>query len=337
MVPADGASGALDLFVVLAIVLGAAAVALITPSCIGAVNRLLYQVRARERLAGQAQKGLPFMLFGDFCRNGVPLIRPVASKLMRLRRVKARYASVSSALEEKVPGINPRSFCEFELAASAVVALVLLVLTAQPALALAGMMVLPFVSTRRASTWHRTNQIRLREQLPDALNAIGMCFSAGHSLQQALGHVAIETPDPLGRQLRKTVNDIDVGYGVPEALGRLEKRTECADLHFVLVALEIHHMTGGSLRELLEGAATSISESFELMRSLEVQTAQARMSARIVTIMPLALLVVLSLAMPGYLMTFFSSTAGFMLLIGALGLEVLGILLIRRILGVDLE
>jgi len=337
MVPADGPSGTIDLFVVFAIILGAAAVALVAPSLISSVSRLLYQVRARERLSGQSQKGLPFMLFSDFCRNGVPLIRPIASRLMRVKRVKARCVSISLALEDKVPGINPRSFFEFELAASAVIALVAFALTAQPALALVGTLIVPFVSTKRAGTWHRANQTRLREQLPDALNAIGMCFAAGHSLQQALGHVAVETPDPLGRQLRRTVNDIDVGYGVPEALGRLEKRTNCADLHFVLVALEIHHMTGGSLRELLEGAATSISESFELMRSLEVQTAQARMSARIVTIMPLVLLVVLSLAMPGYLATFFSSTAGFMLLMGALGLEALGIFLIRRILGIDLE
>jgi tight adherence protein B len=90
------------------------------------------------------------------------------------------------------------------------------------------------------------------------------------------------------------------------------------------------------MREVLDAAADSMLASFDLSRSLEVQTAQARMSARVVSILPIALVLVLSVAMEGYLATFFSSPAGFMLLLCAVGMQVAGIAIIRRILGIDL-
>ena len=350
---------------VAAVITGALAVTLITPNVIGAASRFVNQARARGRLtnnspghsagysagrsAGRSAghtvgrskdsstKSLFAVLADNVCRNGIPLMRPLASRLLRVKQVDRWCERISSALGLRVPFISTRSVCELELAASGIAALILFVLTGQLIPALAGALIPVLLSTQRATAWHRIQRIQLREQLPDALNAIGMCFSAGHSLQQALGQISSETPDPLGRQLRLAADDIDVGYEVSEALERLEQRTNCPDLRFVLVALDIQHMTGGSLREILEGAAASITDSFELARSLEVQTAQARMSARIVTMMPLVLLVLLSLVMPGYLATFFGSSSGFMLLIFALGLEALGIVLIRRILGIDLE
>lgn len=90
------------------------------------------------------------------------------------------------------------------------------------------------------------------------------------------------------------------------------------------------------MREVLDATADSMRASFDLARSLEVQTAQARMSARIVSILPLALVLLLSLTMEGYLASFFSSPEGFALLVCAVLMEVAGIMLIKRILGVDL-
>ncbi|MDR2714790.1 MAG: type II secretion system F family protein [Coriobacteriales bacterium] len=331
-----------------AILLGALAASLAVPLIYETGRSFVNRSRTRMRLtntisdarrldANRNLKSLLLMLFEDLCRNGIASLRFLSNRLMRSAPLAKWCARVSSALSARVPFIKPQNLCELELAASLVLALMVFILTGQFILALAAAVIPPFVSIQRATAWHRLRQIRLREQLPDALNAIGMCFSAGYSLQQALAQIADELPDPLGTQLRLTVDDIDVGYSISEALERLEERTDCADLRFVLVALDIQHTTGGSLRKILEGATASITDSFELARSLEVQTAQARMSARVVTIMPLALFVLLSLAMPGYLATFFGSFGGFMLLVVALGLEVLGIVIIRRILGIDLE
>jgi len=68
-----------------------------------------------------------------------------------------------------------------------------------------------------------------------------------------------------------------------------------------------------------------------------VQTAQSRLSAKVVSAMPLVLVGVLSVAMDGYLATFFNSAGGFMLLVTAVAMELVGIMLIRSILDIDLE
>ena len=118
-----------------------------------------------------------------------------------------------------------------------------------------------------------------------------------------------------------------------EALANIEQHCEISDVRFMAVALEIQHLTGGALKDLLASAATAIRSDLELKRSLKVQTAQSQLSARIVSLLPLALVVLLSLAMYGYLATFFSSAEGFALLVVAAILEVSGILLVRRILA----
>lgn len=164
-----------------------------------------------------------------------------------------------------------------------------------------------------------------------------MCFMAGLSLEQAFGQTAEESQDPLRRELQKTVDDLQTGSSIMDSLSQLDKRLAMDEMRFVSVALEIQHRTGGSMREVLDAAADSMLASFDLSRSLEVQTAQARLSARIVSILPLVLVALLSLAMEGYLASFFTSLTGFALLVCALVMELAGILIIRRILGVDLR
>ncbi|MCL1847622.1 MAG: type II secretion system F family protein [Coriobacteriia bacterium] len=177
---------------------------------------------------------------------------------------------------------------------------------------------------------------KLIEQIPDALRSFGICFNAGYSLQQAFEQAALDTPAPLGMELRQASFDVNAGRSIGEALAALEMRTQASDLRFAVVALEIQHRTGGSLQELLENAAEAVVASCDLRRQLGVQTAQARLSAKVVTILPLVLVAVLSLAMDGYLNTFFSSPAGLGILFIALGMEAIGVLAIRKILGIEL-
>jgi tight adherence protein B len=199
-------------------------------------------------------------------------------------------------------------------------------------------LVLPWcVVNIRATRKLERDQELLREQLPDALAAISMCFSAGFSLQQAIQQTAAETPAPLGEELSLVASDMQAGVGVKEALEALEKRTQIADLRFLTVVLEIQHDTGGSLKELLERAEQSLAASFELARSLKVQTAQARMSSRLVSALPVVLVAILSVVMDGYLQAFFSSAAGMVILLVAVAMETAGILAIRKILSVDTE
>lgn len=310
---------------------------LFVPVAIDFVAGIRRTIQIRNKLVGGNSGSIGELLFVDLCTNGVVLCRlpaRLAAKCIPFDRVVGQVLLV---LSFRVNGINRRAVTESLIALSTLSALVALALTQQPLLSLAGLILPTFclrVWTQKAL---RDRKIKLREQLPDALRGLGMCFMAGLSLEQAFDQTAQECREPLKRELRRMVDDLHTGSTVMESLDGLDERLAIDDMRFVSIALEIQHRTGGSMREVLDTAADCLLASFDLSRSLEVQTSQARMSARVVSILPIALVAVLSVAMEGYLATFFSSPAGLALLLCAIGMELTGIFIIRRILGINLE
>jgi tight adherence protein B len=230
---------------------------------------------------------------------------------------------------------TPLTVCEGGVAFLVVLVGAVTLLTRIPLIALCVTVLVTAFALNKAQKFLERWEERLVEQIPDALRSLGICFNAGYSLQQAFEQTAQDTPDPLGAELKLACCDINAGRSIEEALSALENRTQATDLRFAIVALEIQHKTGGSLQELLENATDAVLASAELRRQLSVQTAQARLSAKVVTVLPLVLVALLSLSMEGYLQTFFSSFEGLAILMVALGMEALGVLIIRKILGVD--
>lgn len=325
------------LFVGLSALLAGTCVVILLPAALSFVSSMRRTVQIRGNLSGKEHRSTVELLLADLCINGVFPLRFLARQLFKLQ-VFGQIADYSqTVLSHRITGCNSRAVAELLLALSLFSGLLTFVITQQIVLALLGLF-LPLVCARlQAHKWVLERKAQLREQLPDALRGLGMCFMAGLSLEQAFAQTAEECREPLQSELRQTVDDLHTGSSVMKSLDSLDARLAMDDMRFVSVALEIQHRTGGSMREVLDATADSMQASFDLSRSLVVQTAQARLSARVVSIMPLALVVVLSLAMEGYLATFFSSPAGLALLICAIGMQAAGILIIRQILGVNLE
>ena len=91
------------------------------------------------------------------------------------------------------------------------------------------------------------------------------------------------------------------------------------------------------MSSVLDAARESGEGEIDLMRSLRVQTAQAKLSARIVTLMPFILVALFSLMSKDFLTPFFTSFAGFCLLGLALSMQLAGVLMVRRMLRVEME
>lgn len=290
--------------------------------------------RVQAKVVGGA--GDKEALLAGLYRNGIVVLRPLAGLLLRIPWLHAQCELCVRALAIKGQRAYPSAVCETLLAGGALAALVGLLFTGNLFIALCLVLVVGGFAFSKAKKSLSLWEDKLIEQIPDALRSFGICFNAGFSLQQAFEQAALDTPAPLGIELRQASYDVNAGRSIEEALAALETRTQASDLRFAMVALEIQHRTGGSLQELLENAADAVVASCDLRRQLGVQTAQARLSAKVVTILPLVLVAVLSLAMDGYLNTFFSSSAGLAILIIALGMEAIGVLSIRKILGVDL-
>ena len=312
------------------------AVALAIPLLMDAISSLRRRFMRKQRTMDGLTEPITTALWLDLIRNGFPLFRAPASWLLRLLPWQSSCRLISQNLDNKAYPNGTQQISELLLAGCLTASLAVWLISGEWLIgSLLGLLLPYYFYSVEKSRLQKRNQ-RMREQLPDALQCLGFCFLAGCTLQQAIQQTAQETSEPLRRELIRTSDDLQSGLPVKEALAALEYRNQLVELSFLAVALEIQHQTGGSLKDLLESAAESVRTAVALKRQLQVQTAQARLSFKVVALMPLILVLVLSLTMDGYLATFYSSLEGFLILILAIGMELSGILMIRRILGVDL-
>lgn len=177
----------------------------------------------------------------------------------------------------------------------------------------------------------------LREGVPDALRAMEACFFAGLSLPQTFQHLAAETAGPLKELFSRAARELEAGRTSDEVLAALKSRADISELSFVAIALQVQHAAGGSMGQILAAARDSVESDLELRRSLRVQTAQAKLSARVVTAMPFVLVAVFSFITEDFLAPFFSSPLGFALLVAAVGMQAAGILIVRSMLRVGFD
>ncbi|MGN0038253.1 MAG: type II secretion system F family protein [Coriobacteriales bacterium] len=101
--------------------------------------------------------------------------------------------------------------------------------------------------------------------------------------------------------------------------------------------MEVQHRCGGTMAAVLEGVSSVLQQNAELEEDLATKTTQAQLSAKVVALMPLAVLALLSIVSPGYLGRFFESPAGVALLVLAVVLELVGVVLVRQSLDIGLE
>ena len=197
------------------------------------------------------------------------------------------------------------------------------------AVAAAGTVAASAVAASALSTKDRE---ALRDRTPQVLQSLGRCLAAGLTLQQTFQQVSEEAEGQVGRVFATAAHRLETGSDASEALAYLRRSCDVEELRFLAVALDVQHRTGGSMRQVLDSARQTVLANLDLARQLRVQTAQARLSARVVTLLPFGLLGVLQLLSPGFLDPLFSGVAGGVLLAVAIVLQAAGILMVRRIL-----
>lgn len=176
---------------------------------------------------------------------------------------------------------------------------------------------------------------QVRESIPEALQSMKACFYAGFSLPQILNQLSKEIDGPLARLFAQMKAMMDSGSSIEEALEFAKAQSKESELVFIAATLEIQHKTGSSIAQILDSARDSVSDELELKRTLQTQTAQAKLSAQIVTLMPFALIAVFSLISPGFLAPFFESFVGVVLLVIALVMQISGVVLVRKFLCIE--
>jgi tight adherence protein B len=186
----------------------------------------------------------------------------------------------------------------------------------------------------RYRTRQRADQVN--EQLVDGLALISGGLRAGYSFLQGVEAVVRELPPPISEELRVMLEDLRIGVPLEEALYSFAHRVPTEDVDMVVTAMLVQRTSGGNLAEVLDNIAHTIRERIRLRREVSTLTAQERMSSYIVGSLPFVAFGMLSLTNPRYLAILFNTPQGQLMLAGAIVLEVVGYLVIRKIIDIRL-
>jgi tight adherence protein B len=161
---------------------------------------------------------------------------------------------------------------------------------------LAGVLVV-FVFLRRK---RRQRIERFSHQLPDALDIIVRGVRVGHPFSAALGLVAKEMPDPIGTEFGMTADEIAFGLDLRRAIGNLYRRVGQEDLLFLIVSVNVQSQTGGSLAEILTKLSRLIRNRMKVRLKIKSLTADGRLSAIVLSLVPFVLFGLINLVTPSY-------------------------------------
>lgn len=183
------------------------------------------------------------------------------------------------------------------------------------------------IAGRRRAAFH--------QQLPDMLQVLAGTLRAGYSLLQGVDAVSHEIDEPMGRELRRVMAEARLGRDVEDALDDVAQRMSSPDFAWAVMAIRIQREVGGNLSELLLTVAETMVARERIRREVKALTAEGRMSAYVLVVLPIGLAGVMYVLNPDYITRLFDTTLGNVLLgLGALGI-VVGYVWMQRIIKID--
>ncbi|HEX5444149.1 MAG TPA: type II secretion system F family protein [Pirellulales bacterium] len=183
--------------------------------------------------------------------------------------------------------------------------------------------------------WRRKRRLkRFSVQLPDALELISRALRAGHSLQAGFNLVQEEMSAPIGVEFGRVFEEQNLGIAMEDALNSLTDRVPNLDLRFFATAIILQRQTGGDLAEILDKIGHLIRERFKIWGQVQALTGEGRLSGAVLLGLPPALFLAVYRLNPDYIMMLFTDPMGKQMLGGAIVLQVLGALTIRKIINI---
>jgi len=185
--------------------------------------------------------------------------------------------------------------------------------------------------------WQRSRRMRaFTRQLPEAIDLMARALRAGHSVSAAIEIVGEESAEPLRSEFREVYRQQTFGLPAREALLQLAQRVPLPELNFVVTAMLLQKETGGNLVELLDRTAAVIRERVRIEGEIRIHTAQGRMTGWILSLLPVAMFFLLSLANHSYSRVLVEDPTGQKLVYAGLALMAVGGLVIRQIVNVKI-
>ena len=173
-------------------------------------------------------------------------------------------------------------------------------------------------------------------QLPDTLSLLSGSLRAGYSLMQGMEAVAQEVTEPMGKELRRVCTEARLGRDLEEALSGVAERLKSRDFEWAVMAIRIQREVGGNLAELLLTVAETMTHRERLRREVAALTAEGKISAIVLGILPPGLGGFMALSNPGYMHGLFDHTLGQIMLGVALLAMVVGFVWMKKIVEIEI-
>jgi tight adherence protein B len=189
----------------------------------------------------------------------------------------------------------------------------------------------PFLYVR----FKKTQRLRkFEEQFPEAIDLIGRSLRAGHAFPTGLAMAAEEIPAPVGEEFKLLYERQNYGMPMPDAMRAFAARIPLVDARFFVTAVLTQRETGGNLGEILDNLATVIRERFKVKRQVRVLTAHGRITGWILSGLPPALAGAIFVIAPGHMEILTGDPLGVQMIVGALVLQLMGTLTIRKLVNI---
>ncbi len=174
-------------------------------------------------------------------------------------------------------------------------------------------------------------QRNIADQIPEALDFLSRILRAGHSLTTGLQMMGEELPQPIGAEFRRCYDQHSLGQPLEDCLKTVATRIESTDFAFFVTAVLIQRQTGGDLSEVLNNISGMIRQRIRLQQHVKAKTAEGRFTGYILVAFPAVMFFLAWMLNPSYAGVLLHTTKGMELLGTAFGLQMLGLVCIRKL------
>ena len=183
--------------------------------------------------------------------------------------------------------------------------------------------------------WRRSCRLgKFGKQLPDALEMIGRALRSGNSLAQAIKVVVEEMPAPISTEFGIVYEAQNLNVPLDMALKDMFRRVPNMDLKFFVTSVAIQRQTGGDLAEILDKIGHIVRERFKILGQVQALTGEGRISGIVLMALPIALFFGVYYMNPDYMMLLFTDPLGRKMIAGAVVLQILGAIVIKKIVNI---
>ncbi len=175
---------------------------------------------------------------------------------------------------------------------------------------------------------------KFHRQLPDALEVVARSLKAGLAFTGGIKTVVEDFDDPIGTEFDRTLNEINFGVDVPEALRNLASRVDCDDLKFFIVSVILQRETGGNLAEIIENLSLLIRERFKLKGRIRILSSEGKFSAIVLIAIPFFIVFALLIINPQYIKVLIEDPIGHILIFCSIVMMVAGIYVMKKMIAI---